>query len=707
MTVTIVNNQPPVVIQPQVTSVTITPPAAVTVSATSNPVTIAPIAAGISAPARWLYPESYGAVGDGVELTDVSLTGNVLASASASFTSADVGKVVSVAGAGRAPSGTTNGIPFAASVAPLYSTIASVTNSTTVVLADSAVQDVAGAWCAYGTDDATAMRNCFLAASSSGRAIWISAKNYVLSRPLDFLKRTTVWCAGQLILFRDPTNAGGFLIVKAGDSDIMWIGGVINCGELTNMNGLAVGYDPVGGVFSRNITFRPTLVTRARINTAMHSVYPFACGGKGVTAQFHLEGFTFEGRIENCDLGLTVESARNDNQLTSNVRITATVKDCPYGAAVFAGSIPEGVTSLDQWGYSESIHAQSRINLIVDNCGTAATIGTTRAMFWSNWMTNLELDAYVRNGNGSSAAPTLWKGNVARSVIKIRAAVDCLVDAYDLSPWADASGAAFVSAGNDLSVDLDVKNTMTGGMFRGNLAEAKSTYSATYDVSPSPSTLDVNITPSTAIRLTYYNRRLGYYRTGSSFDTTTNINTDPWLFWQSSVTFANIARWRETATAPTGATLVDGDVAGADGTVQSGGWGFAGPGPYVYRGAQAVWGKVRTMPPPVDIPSSAVLATNQADIPITNSGASSLVTLTLPAPSANTRGARWQFLVTSGNGIKIQCPTGTTIVIPGVGATTSGGSATCTTVGGSLEITQATSSAWYATAGMPSGWSVT
>lgn len=653
---------------------------------------------------RWTFPETYGAVGDGVELTDLAITGNVVTSATATFTNADIGKSILITGAGQSAAGTTNGIPYAAEVAPLYTTISSVTDAHTVVTVASANQNVTGAYGVYGTDNADAMRSTFLSSSTTGRAIWISAKNYCTGKPLDFLNRTTVFCAGQLILMNDPTVAGGFLICKAADDNITWFGGIINCGELTNMNGIAVGYDPTGNVFSRNITFRPSLVTRARINPAAHAAYPFSGGGKGVTAQFHLEGFTFDGRIENCDIGGTIESAQTNNQLTSNVRIIATIKDCPYAAMVFGGSLPSGVASLDSWGSTESQYSQSRVDVIVENCGTVAAVGTTKAQFWSNWMTNLEMNAFVRNANATGT--TLWKGNVAHSVIKIRAALDYMVDGFDVSAYTGASNSGLSSSGSVLEMDFDLKNTISGTLFRGGGLESRLSMIASYDASPSPSSLVSGISGSNSNRHRFYSKRFGFERLGTTLDTTSNANGDPLRFALSYVIFGKIARWAQSATVPTSVTLVDGDVSAADGTVQSAGWGFAGPGPYLYRIAQLAWGKIRSLAPPIDLAATATLVTNQSDTLITNNAASGLVVFTLPAPVANTRGTIWRFAVVNANGIRIQAPTGTTITIPGVGTSSSGGTATCTTVGGTLELTQATSTAWYATGGMASGWAV-
>jgi len=86
----------------------------------------------------------YGAAGDGVELVDGSVTNadKTFTSATASFTSADVGKVITIQGAGG-----TN--------IDLTTTIASVTSATEVELTDAAGATVDTVRFTYGTDDTT------------------------------------------------------------------------------------------------------------------------------------------------------------------------------------------------------------------------------------------------------------------------------------------------------------------------------------------------------------------------------------------------------------------------------------------------------------------------------------------------------------------------------------------------------------------------
>lgn len=532
-----------------------------------------------------LTPELFGATGDGAYVTDAVISGvgapYTVSSASGGYSKAKPGQVVTVKGAGQAPSGTVNGQAYAASVAPLFATILTVAADGTSITVDTAPsQTVTATESTFGTDNATAIRNTFLSASATGREIFIPAKIYCMARPLDFLANTTVFASGTLVIMKDPTNAGGFLIVKQADDNIRWIGGTIDCNNLVNMNGVAAAYDPSGGVFSNNIDFRPTRVRRARINTAMHGASPFAGGGKGVTAQFDLAGFYFDGLIEDCDIGGTLEAAQSNNQLTYGCRITARVKDCPYGAWFFGGSLPSGVASTDTWGNSEAQYAQARVNLIVENCGTIAAIGTTKSPLWSNWATNLELDCFVRGGTDSVAPMTLWKGNLAHCEVKIRAAVDYLQDAVDMAAYTGASNSGLTSTANRVRLDLDLKNTIAGALFKGAALESRCFLEADYLANPTPAVLLSNVSNTVSVKYRFWNKRLGTAREGSTAGSTSNLSGDAYRLSYPIVTIDKITQMTALSAEPAGA--VKGALANSDGTSSTNSFGGAGAGLYIY-----------------------------------------------------------------------------------------------------------------------------
>jgi len=103
----------------------------------------------------------YNALGDGVEVTDGSMTASstTFTSATAAFTSADAGKRILIDGAGAATDfGVIGGT---AARKPLVTTISSVTNSTTIVLGSAPQATGTGVRFVYGTDDTAAIQSAF------------------------------------------------------------------------------------------------------------------------------------------------------------------------------------------------------------------------------------------------------------------------------------------------------------------------------------------------------------------------------------------------------------------------------------------------------------------------------------------------------------------------------------------------------------------
>jgi hypothetical protein len=109
----------------------------------------------------WVFNvKNYGAKGDGRTVTDGAMTSGsaTLTSATAGFTSADVGKVIQVKGAA------------ATGVTTLVTTISAFTNSTTVTLAASAATTVSSAQVMLGTDDTASIQSAINAAVTWARA---------------------------------------------------------------------------------------------------------------------------------------------------------------------------------------------------------------------------------------------------------------------------------------------------------------------------------------------------------------------------------------------------------------------------------------------------------------------------------------------------------------------------------------------------------
>lgn len=145
-----------------------------------------PIATGSTSNTTWgnntgflNVKTAYGAKGDAKNVNDGAITASskTLTSASASFTAADVGKTVIVAGAGASGTFTT-----------LTTTIAAFVSSTSVTLTAAATNTVSGAGVCYGTDDVNAIQaavNDALLASAgtpgNGATVYLPPGRYLIA----------------------------------------------------------------------------------------------------------------------------------------------------------------------------------------------------------------------------------------------------------------------------------------------------------------------------------------------------------------------------------------------------------------------------------------------------------------------------------------------------------------------------------------------
>ena len=120
---------------------------------------------------QWISPEDYGAVGDANEITDASINAgsNVLTTATGHFVASDVGKRISVWGAG---SGNYS----------LVATIATFTSSSSITLSTNASTSVSGVVAQYGTDDWQALQNAVTYLYSLGGGTLKAPRNYFICR---------------------------------------------------------------------------------------------------------------------------------------------------------------------------------------------------------------------------------------------------------------------------------------------------------------------------------------------------------------------------------------------------------------------------------------------------------------------------------------------------------------------------------------------
>jgi hypothetical protein len=162
--------------------------------------------------------KAFGAIGDARTVSDGAMSSTVnptyLSSASAAFTSNDVGKAVTVVGAGAA------GVP-------LTGTISSVSSSTVAVLSVSASTTVSGAVASIGTDNAAAIQSALTSAGSAGGgAVFVPKGTYYLTNGLT---------VPSSVHFYGASTGGSYLLVKGGSlngrtcNGATWQAGILMC----------------------------------------------------------------------------------------------------------------------------------------------------------------------------------------------------------------------------------------------------------------------------------------------------------------------------------------------------------------------------------------------------------------------------------------------------------------------------------------------
>jgi hypothetical protein len=144
--------------------------------------------------------KSYGATGNTKVVLDgaMTATSNVLTSATANFTNDDVGKAITILGAG--PQNTSGGGNGVTGVYTLQAYIVSVTNSTTVVISKTATNTVSGQRVIYGTNDKTAFDAAVAAASVNGGVVFVPGGRYrgdLIPLPLYLPSNVMLVGAGQ------------------------------------------------------------------------------------------------------------------------------------------------------------------------------------------------------------------------------------------------------------------------------------------------------------------------------------------------------------------------------------------------------------------------------------------------------------------------------------------------------------------------------
>lgn len=140
------------------------------------------------APPWQFWVDDYGAKGDGKIVGDGAMTSGTatLTSATAGFTAGDVGKNIVVNGA------------LGSSSAPLYTTILSFTNSTTVVLNANATNTVSSAAAFWASDDAPAIVLAITAAKTYALAAQFKCQVMFSNKSYGLATLTTTAASGSL-----------------------------------------------------------------------------------------------------------------------------------------------------------------------------------------------------------------------------------------------------------------------------------------------------------------------------------------------------------------------------------------------------------------------------------------------------------------------------------------------------------------------------
>lgn len=110
---------------------------------------------------------TYGCLGDGVQLEDISINGNMLTSSSANFNVEDIGKTVSVASAGIGGE-------------HLITKIKKYISSNKVILKDSGVSNVSNVMGSYGTDNINFIQNAVNAAIKHQKILFFNPGVYLV-----------------------------------------------------------------------------------------------------------------------------------------------------------------------------------------------------------------------------------------------------------------------------------------------------------------------------------------------------------------------------------------------------------------------------------------------------------------------------------------------------------------------------------------------
>lgn len=234
----------------------------------------------------------FGARGDARSVTDAVMAAGstTLTSASANFTQADVGKPIVVLWAGAL---------VGSAVAPLSTTIASVTNATTAVLSAAATTGVNGATgpgiAHWATDDTQALTN-LVAGLPNGSVVRLSAGEYYLGSTLAITKEISLIGAARgethLVGSWSSATADTIAVNASSSSKIysMVFQGFMILYRTVHTAGAALLLGNVGNVVVRDVNVAEAYLGRAFVGikctrvsqTSFDAIHVAGCRSDGV-----------------------------------------------------------------------------------------------------------------------------------------------------------------------------------------------------------------------------------------------------------------------------------------------------------------------------------------------------------------------------------------------------------------------------------------
>jgi hypothetical protein len=224
----------------------------------------------------------FGLTPDGVSVTDAATTAasTTLTSASAGFNaSTDVGKTISVEGAGAAG-------------ATLVTTIASVTNATTVVMSASASTTTTGKAMTFGTDNTSVLNAMITSIGSGGGQIWFPKGIYVFNGTVSIVSLHGMQFVGQSQI---STNAAILKFVGTGSGNFI----DVQNASFTQFINLEVANTSLSGFSGNLIAVRNAGVADPAATRFQNVNFNMAAGATATAHGLALDK-SIETHIDNC-----------------------------------------------------------------------------------------------------------------------------------------------------------------------------------------------------------------------------------------------------------------------------------------------------------------------------------------------------------------------------------------------------------------------